>query len=66
MMLTSTTNCREQALVDQHPSSSHSALCVSLQLGAIEAQRFRLRPESEACDRGDSPTLNDPRDLIGA
>jgi hypothetical protein len=34
---------------------SHCALCVSLQLGAIEAQWFRLRPEME--DRGSSPTL---------
>jgi hypothetical protein len=30
---------------------------LSLWLGAIEAQWFRLQPELEACDWGDSPTL---------
>jgi hypothetical protein len=37
--------------------NSHWSLCVSLWLGAIEAQWFRLWPELEAQDQGDSPTL---------
>jgi hypothetical protein len=38
-------------------SELHWALCVSLQLGAIEAQWFGLQPELAAQDQGDSPTL---------
>jgi hypothetical protein len=53
------------------PTSSaafaHGALNVSLRLGAIEAQRFRLWPELEAQDRGDSLLFsNDPTGSLGA